>query len=177
MTALAGEALEESLADERRVQPSRRKPRRATRWVLPVWTWIVILWLSAPIIVMIVFGFNNGNGRAVSTRWNGFTVKWYEQLFAYSDLTQALVNSVTIALLTTAIAVVLGTLMGVAMGRWRFRGTSGHRPVRAFVVPARTWRRSGKVRLLPRRVAWFCPGAGLWKASSKEMASSGRSHA
>jgi spermidine/putrescine transport system permease protein len=83
----------------------------------------VILWLSAPIIVMIVFGFNNGNGRAISPHWNGFTLKWYEQLFAYSDLTQALVNSVTIALLTTVIAVVLGTLMGVAMGRWRFRGT------------------------------------------------------
>jgi spermidine/putrescine transport system permease protein len=122
MTALAGEALEQAQADERRPQPARRSGRRRRGWVLPIWTWAVILWLSAPIIVMVVFGFNDGNGRAISVHWKGFTLKWYEQLFAYSDLTQALVNSVTIALLTTAISVVLGTLMGVAMGRWRFRG-------------------------------------------------------
>ncbi|MBE7188836.1 ABC transporter permease [Jatrophihabitans endophyticus] len=98
-------------------------PTRVRIRALPVWTTIVILWLLAPIVVMIVFGFNNGNGRATSLKWQGLTIKWYEQLFAYSDLTSALVNSITIALLTTAISVVLGTLMGVAMGRWRFRGT------------------------------------------------------
>jgi spermidine/putrescine transport system permease protein len=43
-------------------------------------------------------------------------------MFGSSDLTTALVNSVTIALLTTAISVVLGTMMGLAMGRRRFVG-------------------------------------------------------
>jgi spermidine/putrescine transport system permease protein len=99
---------------------SRRKPGR---WILPVWTWLVILWLCSPIIVMIVFGFNDGNGKAVSLTWNGFTFKWYENIFAYGELTTALRNSITIAVLTTVIATALGTLMGVALGRWRFRGT------------------------------------------------------
>ena len=71
---------------------------------------------------MIVFGFNDGNGRGVSTTWRGFTLKWYRQLFGINDLTDALINSLTIGLLTTVIAVVLGTLMGVALGRFRFRG-------------------------------------------------------
>jgi ABC-type spermidine/putrescine transport system, permease component II len=102
--------------------PSGRSGRRRG-FLLPLWGWIVILWLAAPIIVMIVFGFNDGNGKANSTHWNGFTFKWYENIGAYSDLTQAIENSVTIALLTTVVAVILGTLMGVAMGRWRFRGT------------------------------------------------------
>jgi spermidine/putrescine transport system permease protein len=104
----------------------RRAPRRSRRfargWLLPIWGWLVILWLCAPIIVMIVFGFNDGNGKSVSTSWNGFTLKWYENLFVYSDLTTAIENSITIALATTAICVVLGTLMGVAMGKYRFRG-------------------------------------------------------
>jgi spermidine/putrescine transport system permease protein len=90
--------------------------------VLPTWTGLVILWLIAPILVMIVFGFNDGNGRITSVHWNGFTLKWYENLFAYQDLTSALVNSLTIGLIVTVIATVLGTLMGVALGRWRFRG-------------------------------------------------------
>lgn len=101
---------------------TRRRRGKRKGWILPLWSWAVILWLSSPIVVMIVFGFNNGNGKAISTHWNGFTLKWYQQLFAYSDLTTAIENSVTIALLTTVISVVLGTMMGVALGRFRFRG-------------------------------------------------------
>jgi spermidine/putrescine transport system permease protein len=100
----------------------RRKRRFSGRWVLPTWMALVILWLCAPILVMVVYGFNDGNGKVVSTNWQGFTFKWYTNIFAYSDLTTALVNSITIALITTAISTVLGTIMGVAMGRWRFRG-------------------------------------------------------
>lgn len=103
--------------------PARRRARRPRGWLLPLWGWIVILWLSAPIVVMIVFGFNNGNGRVVDTHWNGFTLRWYEHMFAQGGLTDALKNSLVIAALTTIIAVVFGTLMGVALGRWKFRGT------------------------------------------------------
>jgi spermidine/putrescine transport system permease protein len=120
MTAVAGPVLDEAVTGDRR-EPRRRRRRRGL--LLPIWGWLVILWLCAPIIVMIIFGFNDGTGRAVSQHWNGFTLKWYEDLFVYSDLTTAITNSITIALATTAICVVLGTLMGVAMGKYRFRGT------------------------------------------------------
>jgi len=122
MTALVGPTLEEAFEADRRSAPPRRRARRRA-WLLPVWGWVVILWLSSPIIVMIIFGFNDGRGKVVSPKWNGFTLKWYERLFVYNDLTTALWNSITIAILTTIIAVVLGTLMGVALGKWRFRGT------------------------------------------------------
>lgn len=100
----------------------RRRRRFSGRWVLPTWMVVVIAWLVAPIIVMAVYGFNDGNGRTVSVTWQGFTFKWYANLFAYSDLTAALIHSIVIALITTAIATALGTLMGVALGRWKFRG-------------------------------------------------------
>ena len=123
MTAIAGEALERAFEDDHRPAPARRGRRRVRGgWLLPFWGWVVILWLSSPIIVMIVFGFNDGNGKVNTPKWQGFTFKWYGRIFDYNDLTTALVNSITIALATTAIAVVLGTLMGVAMGKYRFRG-------------------------------------------------------
>jgi len=118
MTAIAERVFEQ---EPTRAPAGRRRVGRG--WLLPIWGWLVILWLCAPIVVMIVFGFNNGNGRQVSTTWKGFTFKWYQNLFVYSDLTTAIRNSVTIALATTAICVVLGTLMGVSMGKYRFRGT------------------------------------------------------
>ncbi|HEY3685626.1 MAG TPA: ABC transporter permease [Streptosporangiaceae bacterium] len=99
-------------------------PRRARRHgrLLTIYTWIVIIWLLLPIAVMILFSFNNTHGRFNNT-WQGFTFKWYGQLNAYPDLTGALLNSLTIAVLTAIIAGALGTLIGLAIGRYRFRGS------------------------------------------------------
>jgi spermidine/putrescine transport system permease protein len=101
----------------------RRAPRRISgRWLLPLWGWLVILWLSAPIIVMIVFGFNNTTGK-FNIRWQGFTLRNYRNVFGIDGLTTALINSLTIALIATAIATVLGTFVGMALGKYRFRGS------------------------------------------------------
>jgi spermidine/putrescine transport system permease protein len=70
---------------------------------------------------MILFGFNDTKGRFNNT-FQGFTLRWYGDIFAIPDLTVALVNSVTIALLTAVIAGALGTLIGLALARYRFRG-------------------------------------------------------
>ena len=121
MSAALGYAVEEAV--EGPPATPRRGAAAAAGWLLPIWGWLVILWLSAPIIVMIVFGFNDGNGRQVSTTWKGFTFKWYAHLFDVGDLTTAIKNSITIAVLCTLISVVLGTLMGVSMGKFRFRGS------------------------------------------------------
>ena len=119
MTALAGEALE--VAEEHRLRPPRRRARRGGR-LIGFWSWLVILWLSAPIIVMIVFGFNDTTGK-FNIKWQGFTLRWYRQLFAIPDLTQSLITSLEITAIVTVIATILGTLMGVALGKYRFRGT------------------------------------------------------
>ncbi len=119
MSALMGEALEVS---EERANAPRAGRRGHGRWLLPFWGWVVILWLCAPIIVMIVFGFNDAKGKFNST-WQGFTLKWYQHLFAISDLTSALENSLTIAAIVTVVATVMGTLLGMALGRRRFRGS------------------------------------------------------
>lgn len=121
MTALAGEAFEVTQQEEGHRPAPRRRRRGLGRFVLPVWGWAVILWLSAPIIVMIVFGFNDTQGK-FNTKWQGFTLRWYRELFTIPDLTQALENSLTIAVIVTVIATVLGTFMGMALGRYRFRG-------------------------------------------------------
>ncbi len=123
MTRVVGPTLEEAFEEDRRTGGAPRR-RFGRGWLLPIWGWLVILWLCAPIIVMIVFGFNNvPNPKTNSVKWKGFTFKWYAHLFDFNDLTTAITNSVTIALLTTLIAVVLGTMMGVAMGKYRFRGS------------------------------------------------------
>lgn len=108
----------------RAAAPAPKKRRSGGRWgdrLLYGYTWAVIVWLCLPIAVMIAFGFNDAKGR-LNLTWQGFTFKWYAQLFSVPDLTTALVNSLTIALIATFVSAVLGTLIGLALGRYRFRG-------------------------------------------------------
>ncbi|QKW34786.1 ABC transporter permease [Actinomadura sp. NAK00032] len=96
------------------------RPRRKVSG-LHVYTLVLIAWLILPIAIMILFGFNDTRGKQ-NFEWQGFTLKWYRHLFDKSDLTTAVVNSLTIALLSTLITTVLGTFAGLALGRYRFRG-------------------------------------------------------
>jgi spermidine/putrescine transport system permease protein len=104
--------------------PQRRRRRvagqRAQR-LLFVYTWLIIAWLMLPIAVMAVFGFNDTQGR-YNTIWQGFTLKWYGRLFEIPALSEALINSLILAVLTMIIAGAIGTLLGLALGRYRFRG-------------------------------------------------------
>jgi len=99
--------------------PGRR--RRWTRLILPTYTWLMIAYFSLPILVMIVFGFNDTKGK-LNLRWQGFTLTWYRDLFAIPALSTALRNSLAVAVISTAITVVIGTMIGIALGRYRFRG-------------------------------------------------------
>ena len=76
------------------------------------------VFLYAPIIVLIIFSFNNSR-RGGNVVWRGFTTKYYEKAFANESLVEAFVNSFTIAIVSTFLAVVLGAL--TAMLLWRFR--------------------------------------------------------
>ena len=99
--------------------PGRR--RRWTRLILPLYTWLMILYFSLPILVMILFGFNDTKGR-LNLRWQGFTLNWYRNLFDNPALTAALRNSLVIAMVSTVITTTIGTMVGIALGRYRFRG-------------------------------------------------------
>jgi spermidine/putrescine transport system permease protein len=101
------------------------KPRRRFTGssLLFVYTWLVIIWLIIPILVMIAFGFNNTKGR-YNQSWEGTpTLKWYGRLFEIDDLTKALWTSLAIAVVSSIVSAALGTGIGYALGRYRFRGS------------------------------------------------------
>jgi spermidine/putrescine transport system permease protein len=95
---------------------------RWTRFILPAYTIGVILLLCLPIFVMILYGFNDVPGDRQSARFFGFTLHWYVDLFDVSGLTEALVNSLWIAPLSALVSTIIGTLLGLSLGRYRFAG-------------------------------------------------------
>jgi spermidine/putrescine transport system permease protein len=90
-------------------------------WVLPVYTTIVLLYLFFPIGVMMLFGFNDIRGRFNFT-WQGFTLEHWRNVFTIPELTLAIKNSLLIAAISTAVATTLGTMIALALTRYRFRG-------------------------------------------------------
>src|SRR5438270_13508600 len=94
------------------VAPAARGPRkRWTRFVLPGYSWLVIVYLVIPIVVMIVYSFNKVTTALpqVSFGWNGFTTKWYAQWSQIPGLTSAFFLSLKLAAAGTAIPPILGT--------------------------------------------------------------------
>jgi spermidine/putrescine transport system permease protein len=95
----------------------------ARSWVLGIWSALALLYLFIPIFVIVAFSFNDPKGRFNFT-WQGFTLDHWTHPFANPDLALAMKNSFSIALISTAIATVLGTFMAMALVRYGFRGRS-----------------------------------------------------
>ncbi len=73
---------------------------------------LVLLFMYLPIVILIVFSFNESKSRG---NWTGFTFKWYGELFKNSQIIDALYNTIRIALLSSIIAVIIGTLAAIGI--------------------------------------------------------------
>ena len=91
-------------------------------WPLRLWLAGVGLFLYAPLAVLMLFSFNDSKRTIV---WRGFTARWYTALFQDAELLQAFGNSLLIALASSAISLGLGTLVALALWRFRFPGKAG----------------------------------------------------
>ncbi|OWR01527.1 ABC transporter permease [Sphingopyxis witflariensis] len=87
-----------------------------TLW-MRLWVGTVMLFLYAPLFVLMIFSFNDSKRNVV---WRGFTTKYYEKAFGNDQLVEALVNSLTIAALATVASLVLGAVAAVMLWRFRF---------------------------------------------------------
>lgn len=87
------------------------------RRALGAWTVLVLAALHAPVLLLAATSFNAGKYRA----WEGFTLRWYRELWADGAVRSALANTLVLSLAGTAIATLLGTLAALA-AREAFRG-------------------------------------------------------
>lgn len=88
--------------------------------LLGSWTGVVLVFLYLPIVLLVAYSFNDSR---LNIRWEGFTTKWYGQLWSNAPLIDSLWNSLIIAAWTTAIATALGTAGAWLMYRYRYPAT------------------------------------------------------
>ena len=99
----------------RRAAPFDYSARRRLRALFA----LVAVFLYAPIVVLVIFSFNDSR-RGGNVVWKGFTTKWYAKAAGNEDLMLAFANSLTIALASTVLSTVLGAMTAVLLWRFRF---------------------------------------------------------
>ena len=90
------------------------------RW-LAVFSALVLIFLFVPVLVTILFSFNDNLGR-FNFVWQGVTLRHWQNACGVPGLCGAMIQSLQVAALSTLIATVLGTLIAFALVRYRFRG-------------------------------------------------------
>lgn len=82
-----------------------------------LWTITVLIFLYVPILLLILYSFNNDRFVVV---WSGFTFKWYGEVWKDTALVDALKASLFVAFITTALATLLGTSSAWLLHKYRF---------------------------------------------------------
>ena len=95
------------------------RPKSPTERVLAANSWLVFSFFYAPILVLIVFSFNDNNNVGI---WTEASFRWYGEMFRNDDVLRAIRTSLTVAVIATVVSTILGTAAALALERFRFRG-------------------------------------------------------
>jgi spermidine/putrescine transport system permease protein len=95
---------------------------RSRNRTLTAFTALVYAFLFAPIVILILFSFNDSKRNFA---WRGFTLEWYPKLFANEALLSALGVTLQVALISVIVTTALGTLLGLGLARLRSRRAAG----------------------------------------------------
>ena len=130
--------------------PDARRGDPLTRWLKDPWrkprvlwtiTWSYLAWSILPVLIAVVFSFNNGRSRSA---WQGSSFQWWvgnkldqSSLRYDSALRASIGQSLRLAVVTMVIAVPLGVLFAIGLDRWRGRISSGANfaMLFSFVIP------------------------------------------
>lgn len=83
-----------------------------------IYTALILLFLFAPILILLVFSFNSGNSLSV---FSGFSLHWYQELFRDANTLGALKNTLVLALSASLLSTVMGTAAAVGINKLRNR--------------------------------------------------------
>ena len=135
VSAAPAEAILEESKGRRRLRGSAD----ARAYGLGTITVIYLLWALVPVLITIIFSFNAGRSRST---WQGFSLRWYTwdpdgSVLNDPSIRTALAHTVTLAVITTLIAVPLGVMFAIALDRWRGRIPAGANflALLTFVIP------------------------------------------
>ena len=107
--------------------------KRSTRFE-KIYLGIIFFLMYLPVAVVIIFSFNESK---LPVRLTGFSLQWYEKLFADSAMMEALVNSLILGVASCAVSAIIGTLGAVGLSRihWKTKGVLEYISILPLMIP------------------------------------------
>ncbi len=97
--------------------------------LLSLFAFAIYVFLFAPILILIIFSFNDAKDVFA---WEGFTLKWYPELFNDRNLMHGLYITLQVAAISVVVTTMLGTLLGLGLAR--LRSSSGAAATDALIL-------------------------------------------
>ena len=101
---------------------------------------VIMIITYIPIILTVIYSFNESKLTSV---WDGFSLKWYEQLFRDRDLQEGLRNSIVLAALSCISAIFIGTTGAIGMQKWKNKANDYGKPFAASANDSGDYSRNG----------------------------------
>ena len=95
---------------------------------------VIFVLMYLPILLVIIYSFNQSK---ISSVWDGFSLKWYRELFADKSMFTALINSIILAFSSSVLAAIIGTLGAIGMSKTNFKanGIIGYISTLPIMIP------------------------------------------
>lgn len=90
-----------------------------SEWLYPILTALILIFLYAPVVVMIIFSFNNSRANVT---WSSFTLDYYRKLFTDLDMWEVFLDTIVVAGVSTVLATMIGTTGAVGFRNAKFPG-------------------------------------------------------
>ncbi|MBA3345093.1 MAG: ABC transporter permease [Gemmatimonadales bacterium] len=97
--------------------------RRLGSWLVDGYAALVLAYLLLPILVIVLYSFNKPAGR-FNFVWKSFSLDAWRDPLRYDALVEAMKLSLAVAGISTLVAALFGTLIALALTRYRFRGSA-----------------------------------------------------
>src|SRR5699024_9268477 len=104
--------------------------KQRTKKTLFIYSLLVFAFFYIPIMVLIIFSFNNSR---LGTVWTGFTLDWYSALFHNTKILAAFANSMIVAVVSTFLSTIIGILSALVFHRYYFIGKDAINTL--FLIP------------------------------------------
>lgn len=119
MTLQAGDVLAHEILAPKPPPPRASRSFGFGKWLLPVYATLALIYLMIPIVYTVVFSFNDSVKSNIV--WRGFTLDNWLNVCNKQEVCQAFGNSILIGVVATVLATTLGTMIAIALVRYRFR--------------------------------------------------------
>lgn len=92
---------------------------KTEKWMSRLYLLFIFIFLYVPIFIIVIYSFDKSKS---NSEWTGFTLQWYQKLLQDDNTLEALKNSLTVAISSSLISAVVGTLGAVGLYKNEFKG-------------------------------------------------------